>query len=252
MDKAREDVLGIDHADAREDEIRVLVADGLSLGPEAIEAKAIFLGHLWLGIPRRACMPIRAVVILKPDGFEGWLEGDERSLAFSGDDLEVLHALIRRAEEKAGLKEGEPDASLLGFRWWPESWELERLRSCCAVLRSRDGRAMAMLRLLQDGVLSLRISDDAGREAELRMRIHLLPAARRLLEEWERIVGRVRFDEASGLTLVRVEGGEVGFDLGKAGRLIELLRDLGLGSLSPEDVQSQAKGGRDGHASAHR
>jgi hypothetical protein len=238
MDKAREDVLGIDHADAREDEIRVLVAEGLSLGPEAIEAKAIFLGHLWLGIPRKACMPIRAVVVLKPDGIEGWLEGDERSLAFSGNDLEVLHALIRRAEGKAGLKGGEPDASLLGFRWWLESWEPERLRSCCAVLRSRDGRATARLRLLRGGVLSLRISGDAGREAELRMPIGLLPAMHRLLEGWERIVGRVRFDEESGLALVRVEGGEVGFDLSEAGKLIEMLRDLGLGSPSPEDAQS--------------
>jgi hypothetical protein len=238
MDKVRRDVLGIDHADAREDEIRVLVAEGLSLGPEAIEAKAIFLGLLWIGIPRRVCMPIRAVVVLRPDGIDGWLEGGERTTTFSGDDLEVLRALIRRAEEKAGLKGGEPDAGLLGFRWWPESWGMERLRSCCAVLRSRDGRATARLRLLRDGVLSLRISDDAGRESELRMRIGLLPAMRRLLEEWEQIIGRVRFDEESGLTLVRVEGGEVGFDLGEAEKLIEMLRDLGLGPSSPEDARS--------------
>jgi hypothetical protein len=70
------------------------------------------------------------------------------------------------------------------------------------------------------------------------MRIDLLPAAHRLLEGWERIVGRVRFDEASGLTMVRIEGGEAGFDLSEAGKLIEMLRDLGFGSPSPEDAQS--------------
>jgi hypothetical protein len=237
MDRACKDVLGIAHADESEDEICVLVAEGMSLEPRDIEAKAVFLGLLWRGIPRRACMPIRAVVVLKSDGgIEGRLEQDER--AFSGDDLEVLRALIQRAEEKAGVEGAEPKPGLLGFRWWPESWGLESLRSCCAVLRSRDGRAAARLRLLQGGVLSLRISDDAGRGAELRMRIHLLPALRRLLEGWERIVGRVRFDEASGLTLVRIEGGEVGFDLSEAGKLIEMLRNLGFGSPSPEDAQS--------------
>jgi hypothetical protein len=184
-------------------------------------------------------MPVRAVVVLKPDGgIEGRLEGDERGLVFSGDDLEVLRALIQRAEERAGMKGDEPESGLLGFRWWPESWGSEMLRSCCAVLHSRDGHATARLRLLQGGLLSLRISDDAGREAELRMQIGLLPAAHRLLEEWERIVGRVRFDEESGLTLIRIEGGEVGFDLSGAGRLIEMLRDLGLGPSSPEDAQS--------------
>jgi hypothetical protein len=225
MDKAREDVLGIAHADGKEDQIRILVAEGAPSSPEAIEEKAVFLGLLWRGIPRRACMPIRAVVVLKLDGIGGWLEGDERGFVFSGNDLEVLRRLIRRAEERAQMREA-PGLGLLGSRWWPESWRLERLRSCCAVLRSRDDRAAARLRLLQGGVLSLRISDDAGREAELRMRTALLPAMRRLLEGWERIVGRVRFDEASGLTLIRIEGGEVGFDLNEAGKLIELLRDL--------------------------
>jgi len=70
------------------------------------------------------------------------------------------------------------------------------------------------------------------------MRISLLPAVRRLLEEWGRIIGRVRFDEESGLTVVRIEGGEVGFDLSEAGKLIEMLRNLGFGSPSPEDAQS--------------
>lgn len=238
MDGACKDVLGIPHADEREDEIRILVAEGWSLSPEAVEAEAVFLGLLWRGIPRRACMPIRAVVVLRPNGINGWLEGDETNQVFSDSALEALQALTRRAEEKAGMRGAEPDSGLLGFCWWPESWKPEMLRSCCAVLRSQDGRAAARLRLLQDGVLSLRISDDAGREAELRMRIHLLPVTRRLLEGWERIVGRVRFDEGSGLTLVRVEGGEVGFDLSEAGKLIEMLRDLGLGSSSPEDAQS--------------
>ncbi len=238
MDRVCKDVLSIAHADAREDEICVLVADGLSLEPESLYGKSFLLGKLWCEIPWRVCMPTRAVVVLKPDGIEGWLEGDEGALTFSGCAPEVLRALIRRAEEKAGMEGGEPESDLLGFRWWPESWRPERLRSCCAVLRSRDGHATARLRLLQGGLLSFRISDDAGREAELRMQIGLLPAAHRLLEEWERIVGRVRFDEESGLTLIRIEGGEVGFDLSEAGRLIEMLRDLGLGSPSPEDAQS--------------
>jgi hypothetical protein len=237
MDRSCKDVLDIAHADGRKDEICILVAEGMPLEPEAIYGKTFYICKLWCEIPRRACMPIRAVVVLRPKGIDGWLEGDETTLTFSGSVPEVLRALIRRAEEKAGMG-AEPGLDLLGFRWWPESWRLESFLSCCAVLRSRDGRAAARLRLLQDGVLSLRISDDAGREADLRMRIGLLPAARRLLEEWERIVGRVRFDEASGLTLVRVEGGEAGFDLSDAGRLIEMLRDLGFGSLSPEDAQS--------------
>ncbi len=241
MDRPCKDVLDIAHADAREDEICILVAEGLSLEPEALYGKSFFLGQLWCEIQRRVCMPIRTVVVIKPDGIEGWLEGDEGTLTFSGHAPEVLRALIRRAEERAGMRGAEPGLDLLGFRWWPESWRLERLRSCCAVLRSRSDsgdRATARLMLLQGGVLSLRISDDVGREAELRMRIHLLPAMRRLLEEWERIVGRVHFDEKSGLTLVRIEGGEVGLDLNEAGKLIEMLRGLGLGPSSPEDTQS--------------
>jgi hypothetical protein len=237
MDRSCKDVLDIAHADGRKDEICILVAEGMPLEPEALYGMAFYICKLWCEIPRRACMPMRAVVVLRPKGIDGWLEGDETTLTFSGSVPEVLRALIRRAEEKAGM-EAEPGLDLLGFRWWPESWRLESFLSCCAVLRSRDGRATARLRLLQGGVLSLRISDDAGREAELRMRIGLLPAVRRLLEGWERIVGRVRFDEASGLTLVRIEGGEAGFDLSDAGKLIEMLRNLGFGSPSPEDAQS--------------
>ena len=232
MDRACKDVLNIDHADERKDEICILVAEGMSLEPETLHGMAFYIGQLWCEIPRRVCMPTRAVVVLRPNGINGWLEGDETTLGFSGSVPEVLRALTKRAEEKVEMRGAEPDLDLLGFRWWPESWRLEMLRSCCSVLRSRDGRATARLRLLQDGALSLRISGDAGREAELRMRPHLLPAMRRLLEEWERIVGRVRFDEGSGLTLVRVEAREVGFDLGEAGKLIEMLRDLGLGTLS--------------------
>jgi hypothetical protein len=236
MDKARNDVLSIAHADGKEDHIRILVAGGAPSSPEAIEEKAVFLGLLWLGIPRRACMPIRAVVVLKLNGIEGWLEEDESGFVFSGNDLEVLRGLIRRAEERARMREA-PGLGLLSFRWWPESWEPERLRFCCAVLCSRDGHATARLMLLQGGVLSLQISGDAGRETELRMPIGLLPAVHRLLEGWERIVGRVRFDEKSGLILVRIEGGEVGFDLSEAGKLIGLLRDPGFGSSSSEDAQ---------------
>jgi hypothetical protein len=238
MDRACKDVLDIAHADSRKDEICILAAEGMLLEPEALYGKTFYIGKLWCEIPRRACMPMRAVVVLRPKGIDGWLEGDETNLTYSGSVPEVLRALIRRAEEKAGMRGAEPDSDLLGLRWWPESWRLESLLSCCAVLHSRDGHATARLRLLQDGVLSLRISDNAGREADLRMRIGLLPAMHRLLEGWERIVGRVRFDEASSLTVVRIEGGEAGFDLSDAGKLIEILRNLGLGSSSPEDAQS--------------
>jgi hypothetical protein len=99
------------------------------LEPEALYGMAFYIGKLWCEIPRRACMPIRAVVVLRPKGIDGWLEGDETTLTFSGSAPEVLRALIQQAEEKAGMRGAEPDLDLLGFRWWPESWRLESLLS---------------------------------------------------------------------------------------------------------------------------
>jgi hypothetical protein len=92
------------------------------------------------------------------------------------------------------------------------------------------------MRVEADQTYSLWISDEkTGRTASFRLEHwHLPHVAGRLIEGWERAVGRVRFDEEKGLHLVRVEGGaEIGLNLATTDGLMQLASALGLEAKPP-------------------
>jgi hypothetical protein len=240
MDKMCETVLNIPHADGSQDEIRIAVPAWMD-----IKEEADFIAVLMKGMPRAACMPVKAWMrFLGPHKAEGGLEEAEVGLEErkkpieSGSPSIVLYRLIRRMEEHAGVK-SIPDganiiiktglASLRPLAF--DGWEKKVVRSCCALLRTLDGRALARMRVEKDQTYSLWISDEkTGRTASFRLEYwHLPHIAGRLIEGWERAVGRVRFDEEKGLHFVRVEGdAEIGLDLATMDGLMQLAKVLGL------------------------
>jgi hypothetical protein len=240
MDKTRETVLSIPHADGSQDEIRIAVPMRMN-----IEEEVDFVRLLMEGMPRAACMPVKAWMrFLSPHKAEGGLEetdgeleGQEKPIE-SGPPSFVLYGLVRRAEELAGVKPISDGANiairtgLASLRPLAlDGWEKKVVRSCCALLRTLDGRALARMRVEAGWTHSLWISDEeTGRTASLRLEHwHLPHIAGRLIEGWERVVGRVRFDEERRLHLVRVEGGaEIGVDLTTTDGLMQLASVLGL------------------------
>jgi len=240
MDKMCETVLSIPHADGSQDEIRIAVPMRMD-----IKEEADFVRLLMEGMPRAACMPAKVWIrFLGPHKAEGGLEetdaGSEaqENPGESGPPSYVLYRLIRRMEERAGMKP-IPDGANIAIKTGLASlrpllfdgWEKRVVRSCCALLRTLDGRALARMRVEADQTYSLRISDEeTGRTASFRLEHwHLPHIAGRLIECWERAVGRVRFDEEKRLHLVRVEGDtEIGFDLNTTDGLMQLASALGL------------------------
>jgi hypothetical protein len=245
MGKMCETVLSIPHANGSQDEIRIAVPAWMDMKEEAG-----FIAVMMAGMPRAACMPVKVWVrFLGPHKAEGGLEEAEVGLEEqkkpieSGSPSIVLYRLIRRMEEHAGVK-SIPDganiitktglASLRPLAF--DGWEKKVIRSCCALLRTLDGRALARMRVEANQTYSLWISDEeTGRTASFRLEYwHLPHIAGRLIEGWERAVGRVRFDEEKGLHLVRVEGGaEIGLDLATTDGLMQLARALGLEANPP-------------------
>ncbi|MFZ8845480.1 hypothetical protein [Thermoflexus sp.] len=246
MDKEmRETVLKISHADGSHDEIRIAVPAWMD-----IKEEADFIAVLMEGMPRAACMPVKAWIrFLGPHKAEGGLGeaeaglGEQKKPIESGSPSIVLYRLIRRMEEHAGVKPILDGANItirtglaslrpLAF----DGWEKKVVRSCCALLRTSDGRALARMRVEAGQAYSLWISDEeTGRTASFRLEYwHLPHIAGRLIEGWERAVGRVRFDEEKGLHFVRCEwGAEVGIDLAAADGLRQLARALGLEAKPP-------------------
>jgi hypothetical protein len=245
MGKMCETVLNIPHADGRQDEIRIAVPAWMD-----IKEEADFMAVLMAGMPRAACMPVKAWMrFLGPHKAEGGLGeaeaglGEQKKPIESGSPSIVLYRLIRRMEEHAGVKPILDGANItirtglaslrpLAF----DGWEKKVVRSCCALLRTLDGRALARMRVEADQTYSLWISDEeTGRTASFRLEYwHLPHIAGRLIEGWERAVGRVRFDEEKGLHFVRCEwGAEVGIDLAAADGLRQLARALGLEAKPP-------------------
>jgi hypothetical protein len=240
MDKTCETVLNIPHADGSQDEIRIAVPMWMD-----IKEEADFIAVLMAGMPRAACMPVKAWMrFLGPHKAEGGLEEAEAGLEEqkkpieSGSPSIVLYRLIRRMEEHAGVK-SIPDganiiiktglASLRPLAF--DGWEKKVIRSCCALLRTLDGRAMARMRVEKDQTYSLWISDEkTGRTASFRLEHwHLPHIAGRLIEGWQLVVGRVRFDEKKRLHFVQVEeGAEVGIDLTTTDGLMQLASAMGL------------------------
>jgi hypothetical protein len=245
MDKMCETVLNISHADGSRDEIRITVPTWMD-----IEEEARFIKVLMEGMPRAACMPVKAWIrFLGPHKAEGGLaEADvgleeQKNPIESGSPSYVLYRLIRRIEGRAGVRP-IPDGANIIIKTGVASlrplvfdgWEKEVIRSCCALLRTLDGRALARMRVEADHTYSLWISDEnTKRTANFRLEYwHLPHIAGRLIENWEKIVGRVRFDEERGLHFVRVEGdAEVGLDLATTDGLMQLASALGLEEKPP-------------------
>jgi len=240
MDKMHETVLNIPHADGSQDEIRIAVPARMD-----IKEEADFIMVLMEGMPRAACIPVKAWMrFLGPHKAEGGLEetdggvGEQEKTIELGPPSYVLYRLIRRMEERAGVKPIPDGANIIiktglaSLRPLPfDGWEKRVVRSCCALLRSLDGRALAQMRVEADQTYSLWISDEeTGKTASFRLEYwHLPHIAGRLIEGWERAVGRVRFDEEKGLHFVRVEGGaEIGIDLTTTDGLMQMASVLGL------------------------
>jgi hypothetical protein len=231
--------LNIPHADGSQDEVRIAVPMWMN-----IEEEADFVRLLMEGMPRAACMPVKVWMrFLGPHKAEGGLEEaeagpeEQKKPIESGSPSGVLYSLIKRMEEHAKVK-SIPDganiiiktglASLRPLAF--DGWEKEVIRSCCALLRTSDGCALARMRVEKGQTYSLWISDKTGRTASFRLEYwHLPHIAGRLIEGWQLVVGRVRFDEEKGLHFVQVEeGAEVGIDLTTTDGLMQLARVLGL------------------------
>jgi hypothetical protein len=233
-----ETVLSIPHADGSQDEIRIAVPTWMD-----IKEEADFVRLLMEGMPRAACLPIKAWLrFLSPHKADGGLEGDENPIEPNPPSY-VLHRIVKRAEERARIKP-IPDEVNIAIRTGLASlrplaldgWEKKVVRSCCALLRTLDGRALARMRVEAGQTYSLWISDkETGRTASFRLEHwHLPHIAGRLIEGWELAVGRVRFDEERGLHFVRVEGdAEIGLDLAATDGLTQLARTLGLEAKTP-------------------
>jgi hypothetical protein len=239
MDKTRETVLNIPHADGSQDEIRIAVPVWMDI------KEANFIAVLMEGMPRTACMPVKAWMrFLGPHKAEGGLEEADAGLEGQKKPIEsglpsyVLYRLIRQIEERAGV-EPIPDganiiiktglASLRPLAF--DGWEKKVIRSCCALLRTLDGRALARMRVEKGQTYSLWISDEkTGRTASFRLEHWYLPhIAGRLIEGWQLVVGRVRFDEKKRLHFVQVEeGAEIGVDLTTTDGLMQLASAIGL------------------------
>jgi hypothetical protein len=243
MGKMRETVLNIPHADGSQDEIRIVVPTRMN-----IEEEVDFVRLLMEGMPRAACMPVKAWIrFLSSHKAEGGLVEADGGLEEQKNPIEpgppsyVLYRLISQVEERAGVKP-IPDGTNITIRTGLASlrplaldgWEKKVVRSCCALLQTLDGRALARMRVEAGQTYSLWISDEeTGRTASLRLEYwHLPHIAGRLIEGWERVIGRVRFDEfdeKKGLHFVRVnEGAEVGLDLATTDGLAQLASILGL------------------------
>jgi hypothetical protein len=184
VSKTQEDVLTIPHADGSQDEIRIIVPTWMNM-----EKEAEFVRVLMEGMPRAACMPVRAWMrFLGPHKAEGGLEetdagleGQKKSIE-SGPPSYVLYGLIRRMEEHAGvtpipeganiiIKTGLASLRPLAF----DGWEKKVIRSCCALLQTPDGRALARMRVAGHAC-SLWISDEeTGRTASFRLEFWHLP-----------------------------------------------------------------------------
>jgi hypothetical protein len=238
MDKMCETVLNISHADGSRDEIRIAVPTWMD-----VEEEASFIKVLMEGMPRAACMPVKAWIrFLGPHKAEGGLWGQNEPIE-SGSPSTVLYSITRWVEKRAGaqpipdevntiIRTGLASLRPLVF----DGWEKEVIRSCCALLRTPDGRALARMRVEAGHAYSLWIFDEeTKRTASFRLEYwHLPHIAGRLIEGWERAVGRVRFDEEKGLHFVRVEGdAEVGLDLATTDGLMQLASALGLEEKPP-------------------
>jgi hypothetical protein len=245
MSKTQETVLTIPHADGGQDEIRIIVPTWMNM-----EEEAEFVRVLMEGMPRAACLPVKAWLrFLGPHKADGGLEGEDPPIEPDPPSY-VLHQLVKRVEERAGVRSIPDDVNIIirtgiaSLRPLAlDGWKKEVVRSCCALLRTLDGRALARMRVEAGHTYSLWISDEkAGKTASFRLAFWDLPhIAGRLIEGWERVVGRVRFDEEKGLHLVRVEGGaEVGVDLATTDGLMQLASVLGL-EAQPSTVSHRAR-----------
>jgi len=188
MDKMCETVLNIPHADGSQDEIRIAVPVWMD-----IKETADFIAALTKGMPRAACMPVKAWIrFLGPHKAEGGLEvadvgSEEQNKPIEpGPPSSVLYKLIRQMEEHAGTKP-IPDGANITIRTGLASlrplaldgWEKKVIRSCCALLRTLDGRALARMRVEADQAYSLWISDEeTGRTASFRLEHWHLPPHR--------------------------------------------------------------------------
>jgi hypothetical protein len=238
MSKTQETVLTIPHADGSQDEIRIIVPMWMNM-----EEEAEFVRVLMEGMPRAACLPVNAWLrFLLPHKADGGLEGEDHPIE-PASQSSVLYQLVKRAEERARARPIPDDVNIIvgiglaSLRFLAlDGWKEEVVRSCCALLRTLDGRALARMRVEEGPTYSLWISDEeTGRTASFRLEYwHLPHIAGRLIKGWERVVGRVRFDEEKRLHFVRVEGdAEIGLDLRASEGLEKLARAIGLDLDSP-------------------
>jgi hypothetical protein len=237
----------IPHADGKEDQIRLILP--ALMYPGGVEEEKEYIRSLVEGMPMAACLPIKAWLrFLGMDEYAGGLEGENEPIS-SGPPSGVLHDLAREVERRARvepLQADTDDAIRPGFcslhLMEIRGWKKELVRSCCAALRTHDGRASAWMRIERGKVFSLRVLEEkTGREASLLLEFWSLPyvaddvleiwglpdGVGRILENWEKIVGKVRYDAGQGLHFVRVgERGEIGFNLRTPDGLRELVDAL--------------------------
>jgi hypothetical protein len=238
----------IPHADGKEDQIHLILP--AVMHPKGVEEEKEYIRSLVEGMPMAACLPIKAwLLFLGMDEYAGGLEGEREPIS-SGPPSGVLYDLAREVERRAGvepLPEADTDDAIrpgfCGLHLMEiRGWKKELVRSCCAALRTHDGRASAQMRIERGKVFSLRVLEEkTGREASLLLEFWSLPyvaddvleiwglpdGVGRILENWEKIVGKVRYDAGQGLHFVRVgERGEVRFNLRTPDGLRELVDAL--------------------------
>jgi len=249
MYRMREVPMTIPHADGKEDQIRLILP--ALMHSKGVEEEKEHIRSLVEVVPMAVCLPIRAWLrFLDVDEYAGGLEGEKEPIS-SGPPSGVLYDLAREAERRAGappLPDVDADTTirpgLCGLHLMEiRGWKKELVRSCCAALRTHDGRASAQMRIEEGGkAFSLRVLEEGTkREAGLLLEFWSLPyvagdvfelwglpdGVGRVLENWEKIVGRVRYDAGQGLHFVRVgERGEIGFNLRTPDGLRELVDAL--------------------------
>jgi hypothetical protein len=240
----------IPHADGKEDRISLILP--AVMHPKGVEEEKKYIRSLVEEMPMAACLPLRVWLrFLGMDEYNGGLEGESDPVTlFGGPPSGVLYDLAREVERRAGvepLPKADADTTIrLGFcslRFMEiRGWRKELVRSCCAALRTHDGRASARMRIEKGKTFSLRVLEEGtGREASLRLEFWSLSYAAgdvfevwglpdgvgRILENWEKIVGRVRYDARRRLHFVRVgEREELGFNLRTPDGLRELVDAL--------------------------